>query len=260
MSHSEQFHRNYRAFVEGPNSGYSQWAYIVDREYAESPEHYVRAFLLIQSDLQRLFEFIEPSDRNWNTYSFRIHELLMRTCIEIEANFKAIFKENTYHPTDKRGNPVPPERWKMQNYRRVNASHHLASYKVHYPVWEGTKSVFEPFLPWATSPELPWYQAYNSSKHDRKVAFREASFGNLLNAVTGLLVLLSSQFRTEDFSPGSTLLSVNVDSYYSNEPALGGLFRIEFPADWAEEEKYSFDWAELKHQVDRFQKIDYDNT
>jgi len=42
------------------------------------------------------------------------------------------------------------------------------------------------------------------------------------------------------------------------KPALGDFFRIEFPNDWSEEEKYNFDWAELRKEPDRFQKIDYD--
>ena len=259
MSYSKPFHRNYRGFVNRPNSGYSQWAYIVDRNYAESPEHYARAFLLIQSDLQRLFEFIEPSDNNLGTYSFRIHELFIRTCIEIEANFKAILKENIYNPTDRNGNLIPEKKWSIHNYRIVNKTHHLSSYKVYAPIWEGTKSVFEPFALWATTTELPWYQAYNRSKHDRKIAFKEANFGNLLNAVTGLLILLSSQFRTETFTPENTLLLVNTDSYYSTDAALGEYFHIQFPDDWSEEEKYDFDWEELKQQSNRFQKIDYDN-
>lgn len=258
MSHSKPFHRNYRGFVKGSNSGYSQWAYIIDRNYAESPEHYVRPFLLIQKDLQNLFEYIEPSDTNVDTYSFRIHELLMRTCIEIEANFKAILKENIYNPIDKQGKPLPEKKWNIHNYRIVNKTHHLSSYKVSIPIWDGTQSSFEPFAKWVTTTELPWYQAYNSSKHDRKNAFKEANFSNLLNAVAGLLILLSSQFRTEDFSPGNTLLAMEGYDYYSSEPALGGFFRIEFPDDWREEEKYNFNWAELKKETDRFQKIDYD--
>lgn len=258
MSHSKPFHRNYRGFVNGSNSGYSQWAYIVDRNYAEYPEHYVRAFLLIQKDLQNLFEYIEPSDDNVNTYSFRIHELLMRTCIEIEANFKGILKENIYNPVDNKGRPLPEKKWNIHHYRIVNKTHHLSSYKVSIPIWDGKQSSFNPFAQWATNPELSWYQAYNSSKHDRKSAFKKANFSNLLNAVAGLLVLLSSQFRTEDFAPGSTSLAVEGYNYYSDEPALGGFFRIEFPNDWSEEEKYNFDWAELKKEPDRFQKIDYD--
>ncbi len=258
MSHSKPFHRNYRGFVTGQNSGYSQWAYIVDRDYSDSPEHYVRAFLLIQNDLQRLFEFVEPSDRNLCTYSYRIHELFMRTCIEIEANFRAILRENIYNPRDKYGKKIPENKWSMHNFRKTNISHHLSSYKVHIPIWDGVQSFFEPFKPWANIPELFWYQAYNKSKHDRKNDFQEANFSNLLNSIAGLLILLSSQFGTEDFSPRDTLLSVNTDRYYSTEPAIGGFFHIKFPNDWSEEEKYDFNWADLKQQTDRFQKIDYD--
>ena len=219
MSHSKPFHRNYRGFVNGSNSGYSQWAYIHDPDYAESPEHYIRAFLLIQKDLQNLFEYVEPSDDNLNSYSFRIHDLLLRSCIEIEANCKAILKENIYNPTDKQGNPLPEKLWNIHNYRIINNTHHLSSYKVSIPIWDGTQSTFEPFANWAgnaTNAELSWYQAYNSSKHDRKY------------------------------------------DHYLGEPALGEFFRIEFPNDWSEEEKYNFDWAELKKEPDRFQKIDYD--
>jgi hypothetical protein len=260
MSHSKPFHRNYRGFVNGANSGYSQWAYIVDRHYSESPEHYVRAFLLMQSDLQRLFEFVEPSDCNLGAYSYRIHELLVRACIEIEAKFKAILRENIYNPADRNGAPIPEKKWNIHNYKKVNKTHHLSSYKVHVPIWDGAQSVFEPFREWGANADLSWYKAYNKSKHDRTIAFREANFGNLLNSVAGLLVLLSSQFGTQDFAPGSTSLSVNTDSYYSTEPALGGFFHIEFPTDWSDDEKYDFNWSDLKHQPDRFQKLDYDKV
>lgn len=100
MSIPRPYHRNYRAIKEGYNSGYSDWAYIKDKKYAKAPEHYVRAFLLIQSDLLNLFNFVEPSEESLNTYSFKIHELLLRTCIEIEANFKAILQENIFTPKD----------------------------------------------------------------------------------------------------------------------------------------------------------------
>jgi hypothetical protein len=62
MSIGKPFHRNYRDIKPSRQSGYSGWAYIEDREYAKNPEHYVRAFTLIQSDLRSIFEYIEPSD------------------------------------------------------------------------------------------------------------------------------------------------------------------------------------------------------
>ncbi|WP_321495823.1 hypothetical protein [uncultured Desulfobacter sp.] len=142
MAVHKPYHRNYRGFVEGPNSGYSQWAYIVDREYSQFPEHYTRAFGLIQTDLIKLFEYIEPSDRNLDTYSYRIHELLMRTCIEVEANFKAILKENIFNPVKRNGDPRPESNWNINDYRIVNKTHHLSSYKIHVPIWDGEQSIY----------------------------------------------------------------------------------------------------------------------
>jgi hypothetical protein len=258
MPISKPYHRNFRKMVDGPNSGYSGWAYVVDRDYASAPEHYVRAFLLIQGDLQRLFEFIEPADLNLDTFSFRIHELFMRSCIEVEANFKAILKENNFNPIDRHGSPRPENTWNIHDYKKVNVTHHLATYKAHIPIWDGLTSIYEPFKEWTAGQDLSWYRAYNMSKHDRRNRFKEANLRNLLNAVTGLLILLSSQFGTEEFSPSSRLLAVNTDSYYSTVPAMGGFFHIEFPNNWTDAEKYDFDWSSLKSQSDRFQKFDYD--
>jgi hypothetical protein len=48
---------------------------------------------------------------------------------------------------------------------------------------------------------------------------------------------------------------VNTDSYYSTSPGLGDFFHIQFPSDWRDDEKYDFNWAELKTQADRLQKL-----
>jgi len=249
MALNKPFHRNYREIMDSANSGYSAWGYIIDHDYAKSPEHYTRAFLLIQNDLQKLFEYIEPADVNLKTYSYRIHELFMRTCIEIEANFKAIFEENAY---SKNGN------WNIRDYKLIDVTHHLSSYTIEIPIWSGSNSIFAPFKEWKTGGSLKWYQDYNASKHDRQKEFCRANFENLLNAITGLLILLSSQFRKEDFSTGSRGLAIGGYDYYSGEPGIGGFFRITFPIDWSDDEKYDFDWSVLKQDNDRFYKVDYD--
>lgn len=252
MSITRPYHRNYREVKEGPNSGYSNWAYIIDKEYAILPAHYVRAYNLIQSDLELLFEYIEPSDEALKTFSYRIHELLMRICIEIEANFKAILNENIYNPqNDRFGNPI----YNMTVYKKINTTHHLSGYEVQLPIWNGAPKLFKPFEDWATGNSLSWYRAYNASKHDRQEEFKQANFENLLGAITGLLVLLTSQFRNMSFS-GGIGLSTGYD-YHDLSPAIGGLFRIKYPDDWSDDEKYDFDWSKLKEQSDRFQKIDY---
>jgi hypothetical protein len=258
MSLPKPYHRNWRAIKPAPNSGYSGWAYIIDKDYAKSPTHYVRAYNIIQSDLQRIFEFVEPSQETLHTFSYRIHELLMRTCIEVEANFKAILTENKYSPQyDRFGTPI----FNMTVYKKVDITHHLSSYEVSLPIWNGPARTIKPFEEWKAGRGLGWYQAYNSSKHDRHEAFKKANMEHLLTAVAGLLVLLSSQFGTQEFSADDASLSLSSGyEYHDMEAAIGSLFRINFPNDWPEAEMYDFDWSQLKTQTDRFAKFDYDRV
>lgn len=239
-----------------PNAGYSSWAYIIDKEYCNSGHNYVRAFLLILEDLKKLFEYVEPSKESFNSFSFRIHELFMRTCIEIEANFKAIVNENGYEPEISRsGNPI----YNINVYKKVNLSHHLSDYEVGLPQWATSELIkFKPFEAWAQPNQpLDWYQAYNKSKHDRQDNFRYANLKNLLQAVSGLLCLLHSQFRGEDFSASDIGRSVGGYDFYDLRSSTGGVFRIKEPSNWTLEEHYEFDWSELKKEEERFQKFNY---
>lgn len=252
MSIKLPYHRIYREFVESPNSNYSSSNFMIDREYAVSPENYLRSFLLIQKDILNLFEYIEPSDTNLKTYSYRIHELFMRVCIEVEANFKAIFKENIFSKEERL--------WKIKDYKLINKSHHLSSYKVIYPVWKGDSNTFTPFEHWIDSNILPWYDDYNKCKHDRHSKMELANLNNLLNSFAGLFILLTSQFNTHSYEPGSTLLSLDSkdDFYPDGEFGIGDYLFVKFPNDWSEEEKYDFDWSVLKNEKVKYQLFNYD--
>ena len=252
------FHRIFRPVNPVlTNAGYSSGAYISHKEYCQSGHSYVRAFLLIMKDLQNLFEYIEPSQESMDTYSYKIHSLFMRICIEIEANFKAILNENIYTP---KVNRFGQQVFNISVYKLVNYSHHLSSYKVGLSQWAGKELLtFEPFKNWnIQNGKVEWYQAYNKSKHDRQDNFRLANMRNLLNAAAGLLVLISSQFRREDFSPSYSRLISGGSFELGMEPSLGELFLIKFPNDWTEEEIYDFDWSELKDENEKFQKFNYD--
>jgi hypothetical protein len=183
----------------------------------------------------------------------------MRTCIEIEANFKAILNENKF--------TIPSRRSvKIDDFRKVDASHHLSSFEVMLPIWHGAPPTLKPFeawLPFRGRPHqngisLSWYKAYNASKHDRHEEFKQANLENLIMAVAALLVVLSAQFHTVDFNSGPQSISFMGYDYHPMEASIGSLFRIKFPDDWADNEKYEFDWAALKNQPDRFEKFDFD--
>ena len=220
---------------------------MIHPKFAQSPEHYIRAFLLILKDLCELFDYIEPADKNLACYSYRIHALLLRACVEVEANCKAILRENGYRRTGE---------WNMNDYKKIEKTHLLSSYEITVPNWTGSEGTRSPFAAWSSGSPLPWYQAYNTTKHDRHAEFEEATFGHLIDACCGLLAVLSAQFATNDFSPGPTLLSLDGPSD-GTESGIGGYFRVRFPQNWPTELRYEFSWAAIKNDPDPFQTIDY---
>lgn len=247
MPLAQPYYRTCRPFTNGSYTEGGKWMYVLHPMFAKSPEHYVRAFLLLQKDLLELFDYVEPADGNLTCYSYRIHELLLRACVEVEANCKAVLQENGY---SKGGD------WNMGDYKKLEPSHHLSSYEVKIAAWHGAKNTRRPFAAWRTAGKLPWYDAYNQTKHDRHGQFVNASFDNLLDAICGLLALLSAQFITEDFSSASSYLALSGpnDGF---EAAIGAYFRVKFPNDWAPEERYDFDAPALVKGVGAIAQFPY---
>jgi hypothetical protein len=222
--------------------------YVLHPRFAREPEHYVRAAMLIQKDLQELFEYVEPSDVNCNCYSYRIHALHIRTCIEVEANCKAILTENGYARAGD---------WNMGDYRRLEATHLLSGYEISLPIWRGTRGVRQPFAAWAAGAGLPWYQAYNAAKHDRHDQFPRANFHNLMEAVSGLIAILSAQFHTWDFSSAGSALGGIGGPPSGWDSAIGGYFHVRFPTTWPAAERYDFNWSTLENEADPFQTLTF---
>jgi hypothetical protein len=233
------------------------YAYAIESDYtrhplyAKSPEHYVRAFELIQKDMQTLFDYIEPADGNLSSYSFRTHELLLRVCVEVESNCKAILVENGYTKSG--------DWWNMKDYQKINASHRLSAYRSRFPIWTGEKSVRTPFAAWDKGLPLPWYESYNRIKHDRHLEFEDATIENLTEAFCGLYVLLSAQFHINTFTARDWLLGVESPDE-EMQTGIGDYLWIKFPTDWPEDERYDFDWPELQKESMPFQKFDYSSV
>ena len=241
------YHRTVRAFANGTYTGGDQ-RYVLHPKFAQDTDMYARGFLLLQKDLGELFEYIEPSDQNGQCYSFRIHELLLRACVELEANCKAILKENGYRKSGY---------WTMSDYKKINVSHHLSSFDVQLPVWQGTKKIRKPFEIWGSDGRLPpWYQAYNETKHDRHIGFAKATLDHLIDAVCAVVTMLCAQISTAQYDYLMTVSGPPGDF----QTVIGRYFSVRFPDDWPEEERYDFsnEWsAYLRHEDDPFQNFPY---
>lgn len=249
MSIMKPYKRTIRQFTDEARKHGGLWYYIQHKDFAEYPEHYVRAFLIILKDFKSLLDYIEPADTNLPTYSFRIHELLLRVCIEIEANFVAILKENGY---SKAGD------WNMSDYKKVNVTHRLSDYEVKLPVWNGVSNIRKPFEDWNTDSRLSWWNAYNKTKHNRHTEFEKATFENLSNAMCALIALLSSQFKDNDFTPTDMGLSIGGGPKDGMESTIGGYFRIKYPTNWSDEDKYGFLWSDIENGENPIAAYNYD--
>lgn len=247
MALSKPYRRTVRQLADDSYSNSGNGQYVGHPLFAESAGQYLRAFGILVKDYINLLDYIEPATLNENTYSFRIHELLLRACIEVESNFVAILKENGYQ---KKSN------WNILDFKKVNDSHHLSSYLVLMPVWKGKGLYRNPFENWNLDSNLDWFRAYNSTKHDRHNKFERANFKCLTDAMCGLAVLIASQFRDYSFGSQDTLLSLGGPKD-GMDILVGDFFRIKFPRDWTDEEKYGFKWETLKEEQNPIDVINY---
>jgi len=128
---------------------------------------------------------------------------------------------------------------------------------VKVPYWNTINAIRSPFHNWSTGEHLGWFDVYNSTKHDRYTEFTKASFGNLLDACCGLLVILSAQFARYDFVPEPIFLTAAGGNAVGMDFGIGGYFQVKFPDDFLTDERYDFNWEDLKKEQDPFQTIDY---
>ncbi len=231
------------------NRGY-ECQFVNHHAYAKTPSNYTRAFSLIQNDLITLFEYIEPSKKNLTTHSFRIMELLLRTCTELEANFKAILRANGY--TKKL-----EHNWNIEDFFKIETSHYLSQYQIRMPYWTGAGRIRQPFKDWSLGSTLGWYRAYNNVKHDRANNLDQANLGNLIDAVSGLSIILAAQYWIYDYTPNSDILTTDDGDEF--ESGIGGYLRVKFPTNIPNADKYDFDWGILEYHKNPFAKFDYNS-
>jgi hypothetical protein len=220
-------------------------------DYAKDADKYIHAYLLLQKDMLTLSDYVSNSDTNLKTHSFRIHELLVRACIEIEANFKAILRDNHYAKT---------ANYNIADYHKTERTHRLSGYRVKIPYWDGEKSIRQPFATFqmvAGQRSPKWYRAYNATKHDRHENFKQANFEAMIDAIAGLAVLLAAQYINEDFSPVDSGISWGGYDPDTFQGAIGGYFRVFYPNDWSDADRYDFNWQALKDDPSPFATHNY---
>lgn len=221
--------------------------YFAHRLYANDRYETIRAYHILEKDVIHLFEFVEPSDSNLATYSYRIYELLLRASTEFEQNCTKILASNGYPKTSN---------WNIVDYHKINIATKLNEYKLYINIWASGKKEFKPLFDWGEGHKLQWYTDYNSVKHNRHDEFHKATLENLLNALGAVYSVVFAQFNY--FVLTALQPTMSYQSSYGNELSSStSLFSVILPDTWQEEEMYNFDWRQLKDDTTPLQNYNF---
>jgi hypothetical protein len=170
-----------------------------------------QALRLLIERLDELLLYTEPSTNGLNSYGHKPRELLILACTEVENQWKQALTTAGATPSH--------QGFTTNEYVKLLPKLKLAEFAITIRPYKDLGSI-RPFATWhASSPtkSLPWYEAYNKTKHDRTEHFKDATLLNCLHAVTANVVLFSARFGPFFLLDGQGALSSLVNQ----------LFRIE---------------------------------
>lgn len=239
--------------------------YVRDERYTADRIQLSRSYINIEKELRNIFNYIEPDEKNKNTFSLELYNLFIRACTEVELNCKEILEAND-------AKPINGKEFNMKDYAKLEKSSLLSKYSVVFPHWrqrnavtkksEYVKKVFKPFKNFDASikKELEWYKSYNKVKHNREKYMEEANLQNCMNAVAGILVLLYSQFGASCIeSYGHPFVGMQGEDAYDIDFNADVIYDVIPPkiSDWSSSELYEFDWETIKNDKEPFARFQF---
>jgi hypothetical protein len=147
-----------------------------------------QSLLLLIERLDELLLFVEPSPTTLATHSHKARELLLLACTEAEAHWQ--------HFLRRAGVISAARSFTTNDFVRLCDPLFLTEYEISLPRYSAIAPA-RPFFGWspaAPTQSLPWYQAYNDTKHDRMANFQVASLSNCIMSVAANLVLFAVRF------------------------------------------------------------------
>lgn len=176
---------------------------LAERRAAELP------LLLILERLNEILLYVEPDPSSLATFGYKQRELLLLSATEVEAQWRWFLDRSGIKPTAKD--------FSTNDYVKLSRALFLEDFDITIARYPSVKA-FSPFLGWNSqnpTKSLPWYDAYNRTKHDRAGGLRCASLEMCLMAVAANLVLFIARFGYHALYNGRGNLSANFNETFS---------------------------------------------
>jgi hypothetical protein len=136
--------------------------------------------------LEEVFQFVEPSEANFEAYGHELRSLLILACTEIESALKAILVANGIAP-------IHRQTYSLADYERLRSPMRLPDWKMTFHSFPELIPM-TPFSNWTSGLAPTWWSDYNKVKHNREGELRRASLGAVLSAMAGVYAVIAAQF------------------------------------------------------------------
>ena len=146
-----------------------------------------RALQILVEMLSDILLYVEPDDVGKRVHSHKTRDLLLLSCTEVE---------NTFQHFLTRVVGLTQERFTTAHFVRLRKPLFLSEYVVVYRP-RSSITLVSPFDGWdkeQPTQSLPWYEAYNLTKHNRQGDFRSATLEHCISSVEANLVLFCVRF------------------------------------------------------------------
>lgn len=158
-------------------------------------------YISLEKDLDNTSRYIEPKGQE-NVFSFEFAKLLVLSCTELESVLKMLCYECS---GEKRGCISEYKETILANYPKIVYA------KVNIARWGETICPFEGW----NKGKLSWWDAYGNVKHNRKDNFTEATYMNVVYALSALYISIFYLSKKCDISL-SGYTSTYIESDYSS--------------------------------------------
>lgn len=180
-------------------------ALAIDEYTQRSAEQSLRVLI---EKLDEILLYIEPSQIGLRSYGHKCRELLILACTEVESLWAQYMRLANITPAGRT--------FSTNDYVKLLNPLYLSDYLVSCKLISNSYAV-APFAQWnpnSPTQSLPWYSAYNRTKHDREQYFSEATLENCINAIAAVIVMFC--VRHGPFSlieGGSTLAGLFIQHF-----------------------------------------------
>ncbi|WP_456402696.1 hypothetical protein [Hydrogenimonas sp.] len=177
-------------------------------------------FLALEADIERLARYVEFTSENFNTYSIELAHLLLAISSEVDVVARQLCN---YLESSSRCD-------KIDQYREIIKRHipNIAEERITIPRYGLT---LNPWQNWSNNESPNWWRDHNKVKHLRNEHFKKANLSNVLNAMSGLFLLILYYYRNtidgKRIEPPPTIFTPE-PSLASVSPTAGGRMALFF--------------------------------